>query len=259
MLRLKQSSPRAAWLVGHRGAMGHAPENTLSSFVLAQKMGAEFVECDVHLSKDKRCIVMHDEGVERTTNGLGLIRDLTVKQIRNLDAGSWFSRKFKGEKVLTLDELLLWTKKQSSLSGFQLGMAIEIKNEPVRYLAIEENVIGSVVKAGMESRVILISFDHGVVKRAKAANRKIAAGILFDRPLNDPFQRARDVRADALFPRRHLVTRDLVQKAHKKGLAVATWTVNEVREMKKILACGVDAMATNYPDVLNKILESKSQ
>ncbi len=257
MLRLKQSSPRACWLVGHRGAMGHAPENTLTSFTLAQKLGAEFVECDVHLSKDKKCVVIHDEGFERTTNGLGLVRDLSWKQIQKLDAGAWYSKKFKGEKLLTLDELLIWAKKQSSLSGFQMGVAIEIKNEVVRYPEFEERVVESVVAAGMESRVILISFDHAILKKSKQLNPKIATGILYDRPLKDPFSRAKEMRADALFPRRNLVTKDLIEKAHKKGLAVATWTVNEPREMKKLLAYKIDAMASNYPELLNKILEAK--
>ena len=141
MFKLKQSSPRACWLVGHRGAMGHAPENTMASYTLAQHMGAEFVECDVHLSRDKEVIVMHDERVERTTNGAGLIKDLSLKQIKKLDAGAWFARKFKGEKVPTLHDLLSWARHKTSKRGYQMGVAIEIKNEPVRYLEIAERLI----------------------------------------------------------------------------------------------------------------------
>lgn len=258
MLRLRQSSPRACWLVGHRGAMGHAPENTMASFRKAREMGSEFVECDVHISKDGKCIVIHDESVERTTDGQGLIRDLTLSQIRKLDAGSWAAKEFKGERVPTLQDLLLWAKLHTSRRGFQMGIAIEIKNEPVRYDRIEERVIKAVEDCGMESRVILISFDHGVVKRAKAVNSKISAGILYNRSIEDPLRRARELGADALFPRRHLVTKDLVRKAHARGLAVATWTVNDPREMRKLLSYKIDAIASNYPDRLNRILESRS-
>lgn len=242
--------------MGHRGAMGHAPENTLSSFDLARQMGAEFIECDVHLSKDKEVIVMHDERVERTTNGAGLIRDLKLSQIKRLDAGSWFSRKFKDEKVPTLRELLEWTRHKTSLHKYQMGVAIEIKNEPVKYPEIAEKLVQVLTETGMDSRVVIISFDHAVLKKMKSINPKIATGILFDEPLKDPIQRAFDMDSDALFPRRNLVTKTLVQKAHQKGIAVATWTVNEPKEMQRIIACGIDAIATNFPDRLNGILDN---
>lgn len=254
MFKLKQSSPRACWLVGHRGAMGHAPENTMASYDLARSMGAEFVECDVHLSADKEVIVMHDERVERTTDGAGLIKNLKLSQIKKLDAGSWYSKKFKGEKVPSLRELLNWIKHKTSLNKYQMGAAIEIKNEPVRYLDIAERLTDVILETGMGSRVIVISFDHGVVKQLKILNPKIATGILYRDPMEDPFKRALSIKADALFPRRHLVTKELVQTAHKNGLAVATWTVNDPEEMKNLISCKVDAIATNYPDRLNKIL-----
>lgn len=253
----KEKSPRRLWLVGHRGAMGHAPENTMASFLCGQEMGADLVECDVHLSRDRRCVVVHDESVERTTNGFGLIRDLDSVKIKKLDAGSWFSKKYKKEKVLLLDELLNWAKNAVSIQGLPMGVVIEIKNEPVRYLGIAEQVIATVKKARMEDRVILISFDHGIVKRAKFIEQNISTGLLYNRPMENAFRRARETMADALFPRRHLVTKSFVQEAHKAQLFVATWTVNEVWEMKKIIRCGVDAVATNFPDRLNGLLKKE--
>ena len=257
MFKLKQSSPRACWLVGHRGAAGHAPENTMASFECAQNMGAEFVECDIHLSRDKEVIVMHDERVERTTDGAGLIKDLTLAQIKRLDAGKWHSKKFKGEKVPTLKELLSWAKHKTSKHGYQMGVAVEIKNEPVRYLDIAERLVEVLEETGMSQRVIVISFDHGIVKRVKIVDKRIATGILYNEPMEDPIQRAFDMKAEAIFPRRHMITKELVRKAHAEGLAVATWTVNEPAEMKKIIACGIDAIASNFPDRLDKILEKK--
>ncbi len=254
MFKLKQSSPRACWLVGHRGAMGHAPENTFASFDMAQHMGAEFVECDVHLSKDNEVIVMHDERVDRTTNGIGLIKNLRLAQIKKLDAGLWYSKKFKGEKVPTLRELLAWARHKHSHSKYQMGVAIEIKNEPILYPKIAERLVEVIVEAGMESRVIVISFDHAVIKHMKSLNSKIATGILYGEAIADPVKKALAMQADAIFPRRNLITKALVQKAHQKGIAVATWTVNEVPEMKLIVACNIDAIATNFPDRLNKIL-----
>ena len=254
MLDLRKKSSRSCWLVGHRGALGLAPENTMIAFKTGLSLGADLVECDVHLSKDRKCIVMHDESLERTTNGTGLIRDTLWNRIKKLDAGSWNLKKFKGEKVPTLKELLLWAKKQKTNLGLPLCVVIEIKNEPVRYFEIEKIVIETVLETGMQERVILISFDHGVIKRAKNLNSKISAGILYNHPLKNPFEKARHVHADALFPRRHLVTRSLVQQAHQKGLAVATWTVNEIPEMKKMIGTGIDAIATNFPNLLNRLL-----
>src|SRR3989338_7118196 len=197
MFKLKQSSPRACWLVGHRGAMGHAPENTMASFDLARHMGAEFVECDVHVSSDKEVLVMHDERVERTTNGAGLIKDLKLSQIKKLDAGSWYSKKFKGEKVPALRELLNWVKHKTSHHKYQMGGAIEIKNEPVRYPDIAERLADVISETGMASRVVAISFDHEVVKQLKSLTPKIATGILYRDPMEDPFKRALSIKADA--------------------------------------------------------------
>ncbi|MBI3012133.1 MAG: glycerophosphodiester phosphodiesterase [Elusimicrobia bacterium] len=254
MFQFGDNSLRGSWLIGHRGAKGHSPENTFSSFECGLKMGAEILECDVHLSRDGKCIVIHDESVERTTNGHGLVRDLSSSQIKKLDAGTWFSKKFRGEKVPVLDELLRWVKKRKNNLGLPAGLVIEIKNEPIRYLDIEKKVIASVKKCGMEKRVILISFDHGAVKRAKKIDRQIPTGILYREPLEDPFRRAKELKADALFPRRHLVTRSLVRRAHQNGLFVGTWTVDNRAEMKKMIQTGVDAIASNYPDRLDRLL-----
>lgn len=255
MLNLLKTASRPCWLVGHRGAMGHAPENTMASFVCGWKMGADLVECDVHISKDGKCVVMHDEALERTTNQEGLIRDLSVSQIKKADAGAWLSKKFKGEKVPLLSELLDWARDEYSAQELPMGVVIELKNEPVRYADFEKKVIAEVLAARMEDRVILISFDHGVIRRAKAHHAGVAAGILYNRPLEDPIRRAQDMNADAIFPRRNFVTKKLVERAHRANLAVGTWTVNEEPEMRKIVACGADAIATNYPDLLNRVLE----
>ena len=251
----KRSPPRGCWVVGHRGAMAYAPENTMASFRLGLALGADFVECDVHLSRDGRCIVMHDGRLDRTTDGRGLLKDLSAAQIRRLDAGSWYGGKFEGEKVPPLSELLAWAKGRKTLPGLPLGVVIEIKDDPAPYRGIENAVVREVLRAGMQGRVAVISFDHAAVKRIKALRKDFSTGILYAEKLADPFARARQVNADALFPRRNLVNRSLVAEARKKGLLVAVWTVNEAPEMRRLQACGVAAMASNAPDRLAKTLE----
>lgn len=255
MLQLKKTAPRACWLVGHRGAAGHAPENTMASFRAGREMGADLVECDVHLSRDEQVIVIHDETLDRTTRGKGAIREHAASFIRKQDAGSRFSKKFQGEPVPDLDQLLAWAAGEMTLAGQPLKVVIEIKNEKVHYHEIELRVLDCVRKHAMEDRVILISFDHEVIRRAKKAAQRIAAGILYGERLEDPVARAEEVGADALFPRRNLVAPKLVEKAHRRNLAVATWTVNAPREMKKLISSGTDAIATNFPDKLNRILQ----
>ena len=252
---MRNPSPQGCWIVGHRGTMTYAPENTMSAFKRGQELGADLLECDVHLSKDQKCIVMHDEGVERTTNGHGLIQELTSSMLKKLDAGSWFSKQFKGEKILTLDELLKWIVPQKSKSQLPLGLVIEIKNEPIRYLGIEKKIIDIVLKFKMQDRVILIAFDHGVIKRAKYYHKNIAGGILYSRNLENPIERARQVQADAIFPRRNLLSRELVQKAHQNKLSIGTWTVDEIQEMKQILKYPIDTMTSNMPERIIRLLK----
>lgn len=255
MFLLTQKSPRGCWIVGHRGAMGHAPENTMASFRLGVEMGVDFVECDVHLSKDGKCVVMHDEKLDRTTNGKGWIKDFSSVEIKKLDAGSWFSKKFSGERPPFLDELLGWAKDQKSRLRLPLGVVIEIKNDKVHYPGIAEKTIRVIKKTGMALRVVLISFDHTVIRRSKEIDPDICAGILFAERLKDPVDKAHQKKADTLFPRRVLINKSLVRQAHENGLGIAPWTVNELSDMKKMIRCGVDAIATNFPDRLAKILD----
>ncbi len=143
--------------VGHRGAKGHAPENTLASFQLGMEMGVTAVETDVHLSKDGEVVLIHDHTVDRTTNGHGFVKDLTLAELKKLDAGSWFAARFAGERIPTLTELLIWAKDK-------VGVAIEIKNGPIYYPGIAEKTIRLLREHGMERQAILISFDHFVLR-----------------------------------------------------------------------------------------------
>jgi glycerophosphoryl diester phosphodiesterase len=139
-------------------------------------------------------------------------------------------------------------------AGRALHLVLEIKNEPVRYAGIAEAVVQALRAARFLDRTIAISFDHGVVKRAKVLSRKLATGILFHQPLPDVRARARWVKADALFPRWTIATPALVRAASRLGLFVGVWTVNEPRDIRKMARAGVGGIATNYPDRAAKLL-----
>src|SRR5918911_3997990 len=132
--RLEQERGRV-WVVGHRGAMGHCPENTPASFERGLELGADWIELDVHLSRDGALVVIHDETVDRTTNGHGAVRDHTLAELEALDAGSWFGADYAGQRIPTLDEVLTWARRRDTI------VDIEIKNAPVYYPGIEAAVV----------------------------------------------------------------------------------------------------------------------
>src|ERR1700716_3392227 len=117
--RLEQERGRV-WVVGHRGAMGHCPENTLASFERGLELGADWIELDVHLSRDGALIVIHDETVDRTTNGRGLVCEHTLAELKELDAGAWFGASFAGERVPSLDEVLVWARSKAAVLDIEI-------------------------------------------------------------------------------------------------------------------------------------------
>ncbi len=164
---LPQKKP---FIIGHRGASSLAPENTIASFRKAYELGAEMVELDVHRTKDGHLVIMHDDTVDRTTDGHGAIKDLTLKELKEMDAGSWFSPEFKSEKVPTFDEVLEWAKGKVNID-------IEIKNS-VQYPGIEKDIIEHLKAKNMDREVIITSFDPSCVKNVKSIDGEIKTGVL---------------------------------------------------------------------------------
>jgi len=232
------------WVVGHRGAMGYCPENTMLSFERALELGADWIELDVHLSRDGALIVIHDETLDRTTNGHGAVRSHTLAELKLLDAGD-------GQKVLTLEEVLAFARSRDAV------VDIEIKNGPVFYDAIEEAVVSSLARTSMMEQVIVISFDHAAVQRVKALEPRVATGVLYvGRPADAGVGLARAAGADALLPHLAYVTAADVRTAHAAGLAVAPWVSSDPQVLRHLVDCGVDGIGTNHPDVLRDVLAS---
>src|SRR6266702_7074370 len=245
--RLQQERGRV-WVVGHRGAMGHCPENTLASFERGLELGADWIELDVHLSRDGALVVIHDETVDRTTNGSGLVQEHTLAELKKLEAGAWFGAAYAGQRILTLDEVLVWAQSTGTV------LDIEIKNAPVYYAGIEENVVRTLDRHGMTGQAIVISFDHRAVQRVRALDSRIVTGVLYAcRPV-DALSLARDAGADALLPHWAYVTSSDVRAAHDAGLSVAPWTSSDPTILRSLIDAGVDGIGTNHPDVLRGLL-----
>ncbi len=156
----------------HRGASGYYPENTMTSFEGAIKQNADGIELDVHLSKDGYLIVCHDETLNRTTNGKGFIKQFDLYELKQLDAGSWYDKKYKGEKMPLLEEVI------DLIKGTNMDLNIELKAGSIFYPGIEEKVLKMIEKYNIKEQVIISSFDHYALVKIKSLDSEIKTGIL---------------------------------------------------------------------------------
>ena len=244
---------RKPLVIGHRGAMATAPENTGASFAAGWRLGADLLECDVRLSRDKVVVILHDATLDRTTNGRGPVARWTWKKLKGLDAGSWFSPSFVGERLWRLRDLLAWVRAKKTKGGQPLGVVVEIKGDPTVARGLTERVVAELRRARCVRRVLLISFDHGAMGWAKKLCPSLRTGLLFSEPLSDITERMARARADALFPRFHLIDPGLMAEARRQRWFVGTWTVNEGSDMVRLARWGVDAIASNVPDRLCEV------
>ena len=233
---------RLPWVIAHRGASAVAPENTMAAFRRAVEMGAECIETDLHLSRDGRLVIVHDTTLNRTTSGDGLVKNYTFNELRELDAGRWFSPEFAGERMATIEELLDYAG-QADLSLF-----LEIKGGAG--YGVERAVI-SALRGRKESKAtVVLCFDASVLDRIHQLDRLLMTGLLFDSGGEDMVKEAVRVGARQIGPRGDCVTPELVADAHRRGLKVIAWTINEAAQMRALASAGIDGIITNYPDRL---------
>ncbi|MBE3598536.1 MAG: glycerophosphodiester phosphodiesterase [Limnochordaceae bacterium] len=234
--------PQRPLILAHRGFSARAPENTLVAFRMALEAGADGIELDVQLSRDGVPVVIHDERVDRTTDGKGWVKDFTLDQLRAFDAGGWFGEAFAGERIPTLDEVLEVAGPGSRLIN------VELKSGLVQYPGLEHKVIAALERAGALEKSVLSSFNHFSLRTVKALRPQARTGVLYMEGLVDPWAYARLVPADAIHPPRYAVLPELVEGAHRAGVAVHVWTVDERAELRRMADWGVDAIITNRPD-----------
>ncbi len=235
-------------VLGHRGAMGHAPENTMVSFAKGLELGADILELDIHLSRDGELIVMHDGDIARTTDGHGHIKDMTVAEIKKLDAGSKFDQRFRGERVPLLVEVVDWARTR-------IPLCIEVKGDPLPTPGIEEKLVQLLREYRVVEDTMVISFLHPSVKRVKELEPRIMTGIPVKRMLMDPIAVARAARADSIRPSYGYWTPELVTQTHSAGLGASSWLANDESTMDYVVPFGFDSIGTNYPDRLRTYLD----
>jgi glycerophosphoryl diester phosphodiesterase len=234
----------------HRGASGDYPENTMLAFEKAIEMGCGGIETDVHVTKDGCLVLIHDETIDRTSNGKGYISDFTLEELKQFDAGSWKGEAYSGLTIPSIDELLMLVKDKD------LIINLELKTDVIQYQGIEEKVINKIYEYGVESKVIISSFNHYTVRRCKDIDKDIKIGLLYMEGLYEPQMYADIVGAEAIHPYYHTVDNDqLVERIRKSNIEVNVWTVNDEAAMKRFLQFKVHGIITNYPDKLKKIMK----
>lgn len=240
---------RAPWIIAHRGASGHAPENTLAAFERAVELGAGFIETDLHLTRDGRFVAIHDRTLERTTNGSGAVRDFTLAELRQLDAGLWFDRQFAGQQIPALEEILAFARKHDVVFYFEIKYAAA--------WGMHHALVAALQTAENAARSIVLSFDAETLLSLRRFDASVMTGLLVEEANPNLVRMALDAGARQLCPRSDLVTRELVEEAHQSDLHVVTWTINDAEKMRAAMSACVDGIMTDLPDRLRAVIEDR--
>ncbi|MGG6314502.1 glycerophosphodiester phosphodiesterase [Paenibacillus macerans] len=232
----------------HRGAAGYYPENTMLSFAKALELGATGIETDVQMTKDGELVLIHDETLQRTAGSPEWVKDFSLAEIKQREAGSWFHADYAGERIPTLEELL------ELVSGTDTIVNIELKTGVVMYPGIEQKVVDAVRRYGISERIVLSSFNHYSLVECKKIAPDIRTGILYMEGLYEPWDYAKRIGADALHAYQYALTPELVAEAKAAGVAYHPFTVNDPKVMQALIRAGVAGIITDYPDRLAELL-----
>jgi glycerophosphoryl diester phosphodiesterase len=242
---MKRTVTDGPLVFAHRGARRVAPENTLPAFEAAIRLGADGVELDVQYSSDGKLLVFHDLDLEKTSNGTGRLTSHTVQQLRELDAGSYFSPEFAGTQIPTLDEVL-------DLAKGKLLVNIELKSLEISNAGLGVDVVAAVRAHNMVDEVVISSFNPFALRRSKKAGLEIEHALLVALDTSGWTRWGVTVRyslAEGLHPETNMVDAAYMASARRRNWPVRVWTVNEEADMARLAQLGVDAVITDTPDV----------
>lgn len=234
-------------VVAHRGASAYAPENTLITIKKALDMQADYAELDVQLTKDKEVILLHDMNLKRTAGLDAFLRNLTLEELKKLEAGAWFGEEFRGEPIPTLQDAIRLVKGKMRLN-------IEIKTfrpEP----EIAQKVVDIIRSEHFENQCMVTSFNREVVIAVKRIAPEILTGFIFGKNYpDDVFEGSWDV----LSCNHRIVTLEFIQKAREHNKQVYVWTVDGEKTIKRFIDRKVDGIISNKPDLVKKILNDQA-
>ena len=238
-------------VIAHRGANKYAPQNTLEAFDKALEQNADGVETDVRITKDGHLVLCHNSTIKATSDGKGKINEKYLGELFNYDFGSWFGSKFENTSIPTLDEFL-----QKMKQGGARLIDLELKRDKLGK-DIVPGVISKIKEYNLESSALISSFDASLLRLSKRLSPEIRTGFLYPffgtavrSKLFDPVSTALKNGFDFLLPYRAFINEDLVKRAHKNGIKVMSWTVNDISLINKYSEWGVDGVITDYPDIM---------
>jgi len=240
-------TPTPVLTIAHRGASAYAPENTLSALRQAVELGADMVEVDVQRTRDGALVLAHDTDLERTTRSSAQVCELTLAELQSLDAGSWFSPAYAGERIATLDDALDLLQ----LTG--TGLLLEVKH-PRLYPGIAADVAAAVRSRPLR-RLVVQSFDHEVMGELATLAPELTIGLLGHPPVRRLPALARW--ASQVNPRHRRATPAYVDAIHAAGLDCRVWTADRPADIARALAMGVDGVISNRPDVVRRMLADR--
>jgi len=235
-------------IFAHRGASGNYPENTIVAFKEAARLPVFGVEFDVHMTADGELVVIHDESINRTSNGTGYVKDLSLAELKTYDFGSWFASEFQGEKIPTLKEVLDVFDSTTHI------LNIELKSDIFPYEGMVEKVIDLIEERKLDSRVIISSFDHTAIQLVKRLNPQIETAALFMEVLVEPIDYLQKIPADALHILFPAAIRPSITEVIKSGMPVRTFTVNDEIYATILKQAGVQAIFSDYPEKMSNII-----
>ena len=231
--------------VAHRGGEAYAPENTFAAFDNILRMDGVWVESDLRISKDGEVVLIHDDTVDRTTNGTGKVKDKTVEELKALDAGSWFSSQYDEERIPTLPEFFRRYRGR-------LKSMLEIKDAGL----VEARLVMLIVADELYKETIIIGSNRPSLERVKSLDRRIEVGWTAHDPTEENVAAALSMGCHHIGIGPHLLTPDIVARINARGLAVRSTNVPDVAAMKHAVSCGVIGMTINFPEELAAHLKS---
>ena len=237
-------SRKEFWDIAHRGGEAYAPENTLAAFQRTLEYGIGWIETDVRRTRDNQLVLLHDELADRTTNGSGSVHDLSLADLKSLDAGSWFGSEFAGERVPTLDELF-------ELCGDRVRYLLEIKDSGL----IEEKLAESIRESGLLDNIFVIGMNPGALEMVKDICSEIKVGFTCPQATPADIDRALSMGAHHIIVRNQRLTPEFTSSCVQRGLQVLSTTVRTEEELERAVGCNVLGMPLPDPRRLHDYLK----
>ena len=235
-------------IFAHRGFSGKYPENTMLAFEKAVEIGVDGIELDVHLTKDNEIVIIHDEDIKRTCDGEGLVKDMTLEELRKYDASATFRGQYGFCGIPTLREYFELVKYTPIITN------IELKTGVYEYPTIEKRVIDMVREFGLSEKIIFSSFNHFTVKRCEKIAPEIKRGFLTGDWLYDFGKYTAERNVQCCHPWHVSLSEEVISEMHEAGCEINTWTVNEYADIEKLSKWGVDSLIGNFPDRMIEVL-----